>query len=183
MTTPEYDPGKFAELVLYIAAKSAGDPRFGWTKLYKILYYCDFRAYRLLGFAITGSPYRKLERGPAPTNVRQVIRQLEDQGDARDGIADYYGRTQHRVIPLRKPDLSDFTGEEIALVHEVLEELLSFDGTGVSDLSHGHAGWQMAELYGDIPYETASISTRPLTWAEDLQMARAIGEREHGHRD
>ena len=50
------DDRKMKELILYLAARSEDDPRFSSTKLNKLLFYCDFTAYRQLGRSITGHP-------------------------------------------------------------------------------------------------------------------------------
>lgn len=43
------DDRKMKELILYLASRSEEDPRFSATKLNKLLFYCDFTAYRRLG--------------------------------------------------------------------------------------------------------------------------------------
>lgn len=60
------DDRKRRELILYLASRSEEDPRFSSTKLNKLLFYCDFTAYRQLGQSITGHGYQKLQFGPAP---------------------------------------------------------------------------------------------------------------------
>ena len=51
---PEPDGAKLRELMLYITQKSEGDPRFGKTKLLKILVEADFTFYARTGRSITG---------------------------------------------------------------------------------------------------------------------------------
>nr|MBC8452856.1 DUF4065 domain-containing protein [Chloroflexota bacterium] len=57
---------KFRELLLYVSERSKEDPRYGATKLNKILYYADFGAFRILGAPITGARYRRLHEVPVP---------------------------------------------------------------------------------------------------------------------
>lgn len=60
------------ELIVYIANKLALHPKFGATKLNKILFYSDFIAYAKLGKSITGEKYQKLPLGPAPKYLLPV---------------------------------------------------------------------------------------------------------------
>ena len=60
-----FDSQKFKQLILYLAERSGDDPGFAATKLNKLMYFCDFEAYRQLGRSITGARYQKLPWGPA----------------------------------------------------------------------------------------------------------------------
>ncbi len=71
---------RFGELLLYISKKCASDPKFGATKLNKILFYSDFLAYAQLGNSITGCEYQKLPHGPVPKRILAVRAALERQG-------------------------------------------------------------------------------------------------------
>ncbi|MBM4416381.1 MAG: DUF4065 domain-containing protein [Chloroflexi bacterium] len=68
--TRQFDRSRFKEVLLYIAQSSENDPRFGATKLNKILYFSDFKAFATLGDFITGATYQRLDRGPAPHELR-----------------------------------------------------------------------------------------------------------------
>lgn len=82
-------------------------------------------------------------------------------------VRDYFGREQQKLLALREPDLSDFTGEEIAIVQEVIRLLWFRDASEVSDLSHQFIGWQIAALGEVIPYSTVALGTpRPPTPSE-----------------
>jgi hypothetical protein len=174
------DDKKFRELVLYIARRSEADPGFGATKLNKILFFCDFLAYRTFGRSITSHPYQKLEHGPAPRALKPILRRMVEEGDCVEVQRDHFGYPQVRIIARREPDLGLFSAEEIDLVGRVLEELRDSNATQVSELSHQFIGWQVANLNEDIPYATVFVGTpRPLT-AEEIeygrQLARELGE-------
>src|SRR5690349_20186889 len=97
---------RFKELILYICQKCATDPKFGATKLDKLLYFSDFLAYAQLGELITGFEYRRLPNGPAP---RRFVSVRDDMVARRDlgfqTVPVRGGRTQNRAINLRTPDL------------------------------------------------------------------------------
>lgn len=170
---------KFRELVLYIARETESDPKCGKTKLYKILFYSDFWAYQKWGHSISGQDYQKLRNGPAPRRALPVIQGMLKK-DCVWAERDYFGRPQQKLLALREPDLSDFSGEEIAIVQDVINILRPYDATEVSNLSHRFIGWQLAAEGEPIPYSTVALGEpRPPTPSEieyGQQLARELGE-------
>jgi hypothetical protein len=170
---------RFRELVVYVAQQSQEDPRCGATKLNKILFYADFRAYETLGASISGQAYQKLENGPAPRRILPVVQELQNEGACVWDERSYYGHPLNKLTALREPDLSVFKPEEIALVREVIEDLWDLNATEVSDLSHRFAGWQASDLKEEIPYNTVFVDDpRPLSDEEHAWALQAIGEYE-----
>jgi hypothetical protein len=170
---------RYRELVLYICQKCASDPKFGATKLNKILYFSDFLAYATLGEPITGFEYQRLPNGPAPRRMvpmRDEMKRRCDLGFQEVKLRG--GRTQQRVVNLRGPDLSVFTAEQIALVDRIIEELWNLDAEEVSELSHRMMGWKLAGMNETIPYETVFISAEPLT-ESDVERARELRSMVH----
>src|SRR5690349_19736644 len=115
---PDFDRRKFKELVLYIASKSAGDEQFGSTKLNKLLYNIDFRAYLTLGRPITGARYQHQPQGPTARALLPVQEEMYDYGEARIEVRDYYGREQNRLVALREPMVAAFTADELAIIDD-----------------------------------------------------------------
>jgi Protein of unknown function (DUF4065) len=165
---------RYRELVLYICQKCANDPKFGATKLNKILYFSDFLAYATLGEPITGFEYQRLPNGPAP---RRMLPMRDEMIKRRDlGFQTVHlkgGRTLHRAVNLRDPNLNVLTAEQIALVDRIIGELWDLDAEEVSDLSHRMMGWKVADLNETIPYETVFISSGPLT-ETDVERGREL---------
>lgn len=168
------EPDKFRELVLYVARETQDDPKCGATKLNKILFYTDFYAYRDLGASLSGQRYQKLEHGPAPRGIVPVIEAMRETGECAWQLRSRFGYELRKLVPLREPDLSLFSGREIDLVQRVISELWDLSATEVSDLSHRFVGWQVAEYGEDIAYDTVFVGEpRPLTpdearWAEEV---------------
>jgi len=144
---------KFKELILYIAQESEYDPNFGATKLNKILFFCDFLAYRAHGRSISGQRYFKLPYGPAPRSLKPAISELVAEDSCIEIEKIRFGRPQKRVIARREANVEAFTPTEIALTGSVIRALWDNSAQEVSELSHHFIGWQMAETYEDIPYE------------------------------
>jgi hypothetical protein len=179
-TTTSFDPDKFRELLLYVARRSVDDPRFGATKLNKILFYADFYSYGLRGKAITGASYQRLSRGPAPRQLLPIQRDLVASADAIVVKADYFGREQNRLFALRSPDLGLFSAEEIALVDEVIDIFRQDDATGVSRLSHQEMAWRIDSDGDDIPYEAIFLSNKTPTPA-DIARGRDLAAANRWH--
>src|SRR5438034_11290020 len=96
------DEPRFRELVLYICEKCAADPKFGATKLNKILYFADFLAYAEFGEPITGVEYQKIANGPAPRRLLPIREEMIKAGDlAIQRIKLVTGRFQERPVNLR----------------------------------------------------------------------------------
>lgn len=157
------DEQKVLELLLYVADKTLPDPTYGATKLNKILFYSDFYAYWKLGKPISGQSYRRLDKGPVLRLYPKFRAMLESDHSAIVKKQKYHSFPQARLIALRDPDLSHFTGEEIEIIQYVIECLWKRTATEVSDLSHEFMGWKFAREEEDIPYETAFLSGRRLS--------------------
>lgn len=168
------DDGKFRELILYLADKSQADPKFGSTKLNKLLFFCDFLAYKSLGRSITGHEYQKLPHGPAPRALLPVRELMVEEGDCILREEDHFGYDQQRLIPLRAPRPEVFSGAEIDLIRDVISELWNSNGSEVSDLSHQFLGWELAAVGEPIPYMSILVSApNPLNeeqeaWAKEI---------------
>ncbi|HRC85759.1 MAG TPA: Panacea domain-containing protein [Thermoanaerobaculia bacterium] len=163
---------KFREAVLYVARESEKDPRCGKTKLFKILFYADFAAYRRRRKAITGWTYRKADFGPVPDQASAAIEEIVAEGLCAWAERDCFGYRQKKLLALREPNLDLFSGEEIDLLARTVQDLWSMTAREVSDLSHRFSGWLAAEMGEEIPYSTVFVGEpRALTadeqaWAE-----------------
>jgi hypothetical protein len=176
---PRFDASKFKELVLYVAERSAEDPKFGATKLNKILFFSDFLAYLRFGRPISGASYQKLEHGPAAREFLPQRDALLREGAVKIEVRSRFNLPQRRLVPQRRPDLSVFSPDELLLVDEVIDGLLPYSAVEVSSLSHQLAlGWQLAEFGEEIPYSTAFLTGDPPT--EDDVHEGQIFAKEHG---
>jgi len=166
MGAREVNERKLREMIKYISMLSEGDKNFGRTKLNKILFYCDFIAYRNLGKSISGNGYHKQQYGPVPHNIGRVLNKMIDDGEMAEipRIAGSY--EQKRPAALKEADLSIFTQDEISLIDAMVGRLFRFSATKVSDLSHEFIGWKAARIGEDIPYETALLEMHEATEEE-----------------
>src|ERR1700733_8713255 len=150
---------RFRELLVYISAKCERDPKFGATKLNKILYFSDFLAFAQFGEPITGFEYQRERNGPVPKRLVPIRDQMVRAGDlAVQPVPLLGGKVQKRTVNLRQPRLEVFTPEQIALVDSIIEKFWGFNADEVSDLSHQMVGWKIAEPGESVPYESVFIS-------------------------
>jgi hypothetical protein len=168
--TSQADDAKMKELILYLATRSEGDPRFSSTKLNKLLFYCDFAAYRRFGCSITGHHYRKLPFGPAPKAMLPILEQMKGNRDCVEVERACFGHTQRRVMALRPPNVSLFSSDELHLADRIVDDLWENNATEVSDLSHDFIGWKSAALNEIIPYETVFVGD-PATPVSEEEIA------------
>ena len=154
-----WDENKFRELVLYVSEKCESDPNFGAVKLNKILFLADFVAYAELGKPISGAEYVALEFGPAPRLLKPIRDEMADRKDIVVKRQQRFGYQQDRVIPLRKANLSLFSGGEISLVDDMISICSEETGRDLTELTHMMCGWQVASNREVIPYETIYLSS------------------------
>jgi uncharacterized phage-associated protein len=169
---------RLGELALYIASKMEGNPTFGATKLNKVLFYCDFLWFKEHGRPITGATYQKLDHGPAPREWLPVLSWLEGEGAAKMEVRSYLGKSQKRLRPIRRADLQHFDPEEIALVDEVIESLSGVSAAALSEYTHQHLGWKLAEYGETIPYHTVHLSDKgalPSDVQRGIELAKQYG--------
>lgn len=158
------DEHKLTELLLLVADLVRSDPTGGATKVNKILFFAEFAHYRTHLAPITGAPYQKLPRGPAPRRLVPIRDRLMETGQAEIIRDEYLGFPLDRLIPLRPPDASVFTEDELKVVEQVVQWLWGKTAKEVSDLSHEERGWKMVEVGEDIPYSAALLARKaPLT--------------------
>jgi hypothetical protein len=158
------DDSKLGELILYISGKSAGDARFGSTKLNKLLYFSDFLAYGKFGEPITCAVYRHLVNGPAPRDLEEIRDGLIAVGALRleERKLDNE-RRQIRPVALRAANTDNFSAKQIELVGELIRVHWDRTADEISLASHNYVGWKMTKNGETIPYETIFLSDAPLT--------------------
>jgi hypothetical protein len=165
MSTTTITPNetKFRELILYVASRSMDDPKFGATKLNKLLFIIDHYAYAQLGRPVTGLDYMKLEQGPVPRRLLPIKQAMVDAKEIAEVEQPYYGREQRRLVPLRPPKLTSFLPDEISLIDDIIQKCLPMSATDISNMTHQWRGWRIAAERELIPYSAFFLSDEPPT--------------------
>jgi Antitoxin SocA-like, Panacea domain len=157
-----YDQRKFKDLLLYFAQRGLNEGMtLGSTKLNKLLFFTDFRAYQRRGAPITGARYQKLQWGPAPRALLPVRQELIEAGEVEFRGGDERDLNDV-LIPIGEPTFDTLTAEDRTIADEVFAELRTYNAVATSDYSHlKSAGWNVVEMYEDIPYESVFVITDP----------------------
>jgi hypothetical protein len=168
---------KFGELILYLARLSEADPKCGRTKLNKLLFYVDFRAYERFGASVSGQRYQKRDYGPTAGSFMPVVRTLEEREACVWVERTYHGRPMRKLVARREPDISVFRPEEVDLIHETLGEFFLYDARDLTNKTHLFAGYQAAGMDEEIPYSMVFVDdARPLSPEEEAWALSVVKE-------
>jgi hypothetical protein len=163
---------RLRQLILYVSARCGDTPRFGSTKLNKILWKADFDAFAARGEPVTGRRYQRLPLGPAPKEMKPLHREMVERNQIRVEKVDFGDNIiEDRTIPLAPYDLSLFTQEDIAFVNSAIDYYWEKTGRETSDDSHGVA-WKTHNNGDTLGYELSYLSDTPLTEAQRLRLVR-----------
>lgn len=162
---------KLSELVLYIATRYAANERFGKTALHKLVWMSDFQHYAGFGESITDSTYVHRQYGPMCRELERELLTMVDAGRIAIQSCDRFGFEQLRPVALSRPDLGQFTAEEIFSVESILWEMRDMSARDLSGLSHEHPGWRGTSDGEEIPYRSALIDMEQPT-AEEVEARR-----------
>jgi hypothetical protein len=183
MTIREGSPSKadrkLREAILYISDKCSADPKYGATKLNKILFYADFESFRCRGVSVTGAEYIRLEHGPAPKRMKPLREQMIESGELTIKKLPVYNHTRDVPIALRRPDINgNFNAEDISVVDKVIEVVDQFGAGQLSKASHFGVPWQVIREGELIPYELIHVSSEAPS-PRDIERTQELA-REHG---
>lgn len=154
-----FDHNKFENVLLYILEKCSSKPSFGRTVLYKLLYFSDFDFYELYERPLTGESYRKIDRGPAPCHINDVLTSLKNKKKVRHIRTRYYGKMQDRYIPTVESDLSKLSADEIKVVDNVIQKLSAKNAKEIGNYSHGDVPYKCTPTKEIIDYELVFYRT------------------------
>ena len=157
---PDIGDVKMKELILYLSRHSLSDPKFGVTKLNKLLFYCDFESYRRWSKTVTGKKYIHLAEGPVPHCMLPIRSQMIKAKILAIAVEEYYGFPQERTVALREPDVSIFSPKEIDLFKEILETYKDYNATEISKKTHLFAGFRITSEKEPIDLKMILIGDR-----------------------
>ncbi|MBZ0256852.1 SocA family protein [bacterium] len=148
---------KYHEMVKYICARVQDGSTLSKTKLFKIMFFCDFTAYRELGESISGDNYIRMPYGPVPTHGNKELKNMIKKDQLAVSHTLYRGKQGEKYVTTQEVDLSGFSPYEISIIDSQLEYFKDMSAGSLSDLSHQFIGWQVIENGKNIPYGTALL--------------------------
>ena len=152
---------RLREMILYVSERALTMPRWGKTKLNKILWDADFSAYRDRTTPITGRPYQRLKAGPAPIEMPVVLAEME--GDGLIEIEPFLigNHQEQRIVAKAKPSLHFFSPDDLKYMDEAIQRFWNMSAAEASAESHGVA-WKTRNDLDPLPYEAALFSDETL---------------------
>jgi len=151
---PHENVKKFKEVLLYILGKVGSKPNVGMTVLYKLLYFIDFDYYEKYETQLIGAKYMKNTHGPTPVTFAAIVDAMKSKGEIEEVESKYFQYDQKKFLPRRQADLSALSGQEKALIDDVLNRLSDKSATELSNYSHGDMPWLVAKDREVLDYET-----------------------------
>lgn len=130
-----HDREKLVEVVLFFAANVR---KLGKTKLYKLLYFLDFKHYRDTGRPVTGLDYFAWPKGPVPKALQE---ELKTPASDWQGRVSFTETQTARGIMLAVKALSNFNPDhfskrELRLLQQLADEFKHADADSMVEATH-----------------------------------------------
>jgi len=109
------------------------------TRLMKLLYIADRKAFRDIGRPILGGPLFAMERGPVLKNVYELVR---EQHVELPLWSQYYRRTNTNLVQVKEPDVGILSEYEIETLQAVAKEHQDHDEVDLVEITHDFAEWK-----------------------------------------
>ncbi len=154
---------KLKAIILYFCEKT--EPKFlGKVKLMKLFYYLDFAHVKKYGCPVTFDNYVKLEHGPIPSVIKNMVDDAECDPDVSVlsdiiNIEHKEGTEMHRIVPRRKLQTSDvdlLSKTEIEVLDNICQRFGEKNTDFIEQASHKESPWLKSAMYMDIPYTMAA---------------------------
>ena len=153
ISVPQKHIEKFKQVLLYVLSKTAGKPNIGMTALYKLLYFIDFDYYEKYEDQLMGLTYIKNHYGPTPREFVKVVEQMKKDKDIEEVKSSYFTYEQKKFLPLKEPDLTALSAQELGMVDDVLARYGDKTAAQLTSLSHEDTPWVVAEDGENIEYD------------------------------
>lgn len=144
---------KLKEAVLFIMDNIGDLESLGMKKLSKLLYFADFNFYKKNQKPITGEDYIRMDYGPVPESIWDVVEQLETEGKitARKKEIDEIEKWDFGEV--ETCDLETLSKTEKEELKSILSKLGDWTGGELEDLSHRDTPWQVTDEEGIVSYK------------------------------
>lgn len=172
-----FNHDRFKTLVLYVIWRTGDLRDFGATKLNKVLWFSDARAFEALGASITGETYVREKFGPVPVHIQEVLAELQGKGLIQSWIEPYFDFEVTRYRAHQPPDISAFSPDELGLIDWWIKHVAEqHTAASISEASHDYA-WKIANPGEELPFHTflASRIRQPRN-DEELEWAKAAAD-------
>ncbi|MGL6168716.1 MAG: type II TA system antitoxin MqsA family protein [Fusobacteriaceae bacterium] len=105
------------------------------TKLNKLMWYADFRNYQKNETSISGLVYTHKPFGAVPVGIDEMLKCFESIA-IEEKENENMGYTYFQINPLKKPELSVFTPEELKTLENISNKFKNYGNRKISDYMH-----------------------------------------------
>ena len=159
ISVPQEKVAKFKEVILYILERIGARPNIGEAVVCKLMYFIDFDYYEKFEEQLIGAKFIKNHFGPTPVAFKEIITQMEQNGDLTHVTKKYFQHDQKKYLPRRSANLSNFSAQEKELIDWEIERFKDFNATKMRDYSHKDVPWIGANDLQPINYEAVFSRT------------------------
>lgn len=159
ISIPQNNLEKFKEVLLYILEKIGAKPNVGEAVICKLLYFIDFDYYEKYEEQLIGAVYIKNHFGPTPANFKNIVLQMEKNGDLAAVGKKYFRFPQKKYLPLRKANLQILSARDLEHIDWVLARLSDKNAREMEEYSHRDVPWITADNMSSIDYEAVFYRT------------------------
>ena len=148
----EMNEDKAIEALVWLAGKQRGITPFYVSK---VLYFADKEHLNCYGRPILGDTYFKMEFGPVPSKIydlikkscknKNILKKFTDAVDVRGGFG--------HLHPRREPNMEMFSRTDIECLTNALKKYGRRKFGNLSDISHDEPAWKNAPENGAMDYE------------------------------
>ncbi len=174
---------KLKNLTHYILTKCDEEKlldKLGSIKLNKILWFIDTAYFRMKRESLSGvDVYLKMNYGPVPKNIVNVLDTLEQEGEIKIYNKEFYGYLKRHFTVLKPFSENKFSDEQKVLIDSMVKEICDeHTADSISELSHTVI-WEDAPMRGEIPvYACLAENVGEIT-SEILKKARKFVKENH----
>jgi len=172
----QFDRDKFKALVLYVIWRAGEARDFGATKLNKVLWFSDARAFEAYGKSITGETYVRQKFGPVPRHMLPVLDELQQEELIETFTERHFDYEVTRYKAHQPPSTSLFSADELGLIDWWIKHIAEdHTATSISEKSHDYA-WQIAKMGEELPFHAFLASRIRQPRDDELEWARSASE-------
>jgi Protein of unknown function (DUF4065) len=145
--------------VHYVIAK-ANPGKLGYVKLNKILWHADLEHYRRHFVSMTGlEQYARMPHGPMAKEINQAVGSLVRNGKVAERTVTSPDYTRREMFSLTDPDVSIFTNEQIEILKEKIEIVVSMTASQLREATRNDPIWSVQYAQEMILVGTGSLMT------------------------
>src|SRR5690606_40679202 len=123
------------------------------TKLNKLLFYADFKAFKEYVVSISGVRYAHAPHGPVPDRyLNWFAAILSNEPSLEIHEVEINGVSGDVLTAIEQPDLSVFSPDEITVLAQINSYLSRYSATEIREFSHEEVGYQQANDGELLPF-------------------------------